>query len=455
MLVIEDPPEKSPALRVEAGKLLFTGFHREYKITAGVNTPVGADRMQRQICAAALALALAVAPFVVRDAHADAQTIVRIEHNDISVTGVALANGVFVAPGSGFSNAAQVTVFRDSASTDATVTIAGGLAIVRANGGSGATAQLAADDGEPAASVDVFAAQGSSVQHASAALEAGEGTNLRLAGTTQGGVVFNGCGEVVALAPPGGALISASSIASALQIASVPVSRAEAACGATANANVRALESQVGDLRRQLAAANNAARRRELEADISALEERIQTELAAEAEQRTAIEVSAREAEKERASERQLAFRIAIGVGALLVVLLGVAAWLFFRSRKLDKSLAAARKEDEGWNDCVLESASGLTVKLSGKKLMKGGVVVGRSRQDADVVVDKDDVSRRHARFEVLDGALHVSDLGSTNKTQVNGRELERAIVKRLEEGDEVSIGSNKFTVRILRRGGA
>ena len=69
---------------------------------------------------------------------------------------------------------------------------------------------------------------------------------------------------------------------------------------------------------------------------------------------------------------------------------------------------------------------------------------VGRAL-DNDIVVNVSDISRHHARFEVVGQELRVVDLGSTNGTRLNGR---RVTSERVRPGDDVSFGS--VTLRIL-----
>lgn len=58
---------------------------------------------------------------------------------------------------------------------------------------------------------------------------------------------------------------------------------------------------------------------------------------------------------------------------------------------------------------------------------------------EADLVVDRPLVSRRHCRLIAHpDGQLEVEDLESTNGTFVNGRRVCRA---RLEPGDRITVG--------------
>lgn len=55
--------------------------------------------------------------------------------------------------------------------------------------------------------------------------------------------------------------------------------------------------------------------------------------------------------------------------------------------------------------------------------------------EDADIRVDEALVSRNHARIERRDGRYFVLDLGSTNRTRVNGAAVSE---RELHDGDEV-----------------
>ena len=65
-------------------------------------------------------------------------------------------------------------------------------------------------------------------------------------------------------------------------------------------------------------------------------------------------------------------------------------------------------------------------------------VTFGRSR-GATVHVDNEKISRMHARIRRTGDVIEVEDLGSRNGTRVNNDKIEG--VRRLESGDEVSIG--------------
>jgi pSer/pThr/pTyr-binding forkhead associated (FHA) protein len=70
-------------------------------------------------------------------------------------------------------------------------------------------------------------------------------------------------------------------------------------------------------------------------------------------------------------------------------------------------------------------------------------IIVGRS-SDLEIVLVEEMVSRRHARIQLVAGAVNIDDLGSTNGTFVNG---ERVTHAELQEGDRVLIGSNILKV--------
>jgi pSer/pThr/pTyr-binding forkhead associated (FHA) protein len=62
-------------------------------------------------------------------------------------------------------------------------------------------------------------------------------------------------------------------------------------------------------------------------------------------------------------------------------------------------------------------------------------------RQDADIELASTTVSRRHARIQIQDGHITLSDLGSTNGTQVNGVPCLPGEVFFVQSGDELQLG--------------
>ena len=75
-------------------------------------------------------------------------------------------------------------------------------------------------------------------------------------------------------------------------------------------------------------------------------------------------------------------------------------------------------------------------------ELQAGDTVIGRDVA-SDFQVDLDNVSRRHAKVTRRDHKVYVSDLGSTNGTFVNDREVKQE--EELRSGDLVKIGGSIF----------
>jgi len=73
-------------------------------------------------------------------------------------------------------------------------------------------------------------------------------------------------------------------------------------------------------------------------------------------------------------------------------------------------------------------------------------VTIGRDPQN-DVVLDDQSVSRHHAQLDQVEGVLHITDLGSLNGTQVNGRAIEPRASHPFNDGDSASIGCFTLTL--------
>jgi pSer/pThr/pTyr-binding forkhead associated (FHA) protein len=88
--------------------------------------------------------------------------------------------------------------------------------------------------------------------------------------------------------------------------------------------------------------------------------------------------------------------------------------------------------------------------------LDKPTIAIG-SHPSNDVVLDDTTVSRRHATITRTSSGLELADLGSTNGTFVNGRQVRKPIA--LKSGDEIKFGSARFAFdpasvsRRMRRG--
>jgi class 3 adenylate cyclase len=81
------------------------------------------------------------------------------------------------------------------------------------------------------------------------------------------------------------------------------------------------------------------------------------------------------------------------------------------------------------------------------KLIAQRGMVIGRDVDQCDIVLSHTTVSRRHARLAFSDGALRVEDLGSTNRTSVDGVQVPKGKRQRLELGNLLKMGEIELKV--------
>ena len=95
-----------------------------------------------------------------------------------------------------------------------------------------------------------------------------------------------------------------------------------------------------------------------------------------------------------------------------------------------------------------------LPFKLQGEDgdhpLTQGPNIIGRTI-DADLCIDRTEVSRCHARILVQGTAATIEDMGSKNGTYVNGERLDGPAL--LANGDEIWIGRSVARLRFLVEG--
>lgn len=75
-------------------------------------------------------------------------------------------------------------------------------------------------------------------------------------------------------------------------------------------------------------------------------------------------------------------------------------------------------------------------------KIEKPMVILGRIKDVADVVIPCSSASRSHASITFRQGQFYISDLGSTNGTEVDGKMISEAP---LSMGSKIVIGDNVF----------
>lgn len=76
--------------------------------------------------------------------------------------------------------------------------------------------------------------------------------------------------------------------------------------------------------------------------------------------------------------------------------------------------------------------------------------IIGRSGE-AEVSLSDPEVSRRHARLELVRGVTYVADQGSRNGTFLNGKALGDESIE-LRPGDDIDVGNTRITVQAMER---
>ena len=66
---------------------------------------------------------------------------------------------------------------------------------------------------------------------------------------------------------------------------------------------------------------------------------------------------------------------------------------------------------------------------------------------ECDVVVNDPNVSREHAEVRPRGGSWVLTDLGSTNGSRLNGRQIDGSEV--LKPGDEIELGTSRITFEL------
>lgn len=93
--------------------------------------------------------------------------------------------------------------------------------------------------------------------------------------------------------------------------------------------------------------------------------------------------------------------------------------------------------EPDGWLECPDGTRH---------QLKNGVMTIGRI-STADIVLNDQNVSRRHAELHPVGDTYQLVDLGSTNGCKVNGQRIERQV---LVDGDEITLGPIKLRFRRL-----
>ena len=95
-------------------------------------------------------------------------------------------------------------------------------------------------------------------------------------------------------------------------------------------------------------------------------------------------------------------------------------------------------------------SSAGVLATPDGSReflLKPGENTVGR--ENADILLNHNSVSRRHAVIRVEEGLVAIEDAGSTNGTFVNGSQIERDTPTELFDGVELRFGNEALILRL------
>ncbi|MEM8936388.1 MAG: FHA domain-containing protein, partial [Pseudomonadota bacterium] len=82
----------------------------------------------------------------------------------------------------------------------------------------------------------------------------------------------------------------------------------------------------------------------------------------------------------------------------------------------------------------------------TGQTKIFDGLLIGRIVDAGDLALDHPSVSRKHAKLSLHNQSLSIRDLGSTNGTFVNGRQIFSPVA--LADGDRIDIGPYSIAVR-------
>lgn len=243
----------------------------------------------------------------------------------------------------------------------------------------------------------------------------------------------------------------------------------DASEGASADQEtIEAITKIADDANRNAAEAARQARRAQQEAQRArweakqtvarSAEEQAKAEKAAEEAERNAQQARADAAEADRKSgeaekKREEAIKAAeaaqrralwIGGGAAVALLIALLLAMVFVRRARAQKITPV--------DPVMLRSANANLRLDGGQLPleAGGVMIGRNPEEANAVINANEVSRKHACVFHENERYWIKDLGSLNKTYLNGEELEPNQRVEIKTGDMVGFTKEfEFSIQI------
>ena len=103
---------------------------------------------------------------------------------------------------------------------------------------------------------------------------------------------------------------------------------------------------------------------------------------------------------------------------------------------------AATTRSEDMVPTLVLVAPRGETAE---RHRLEGEMSIGR--EGTDILLDDEEVSRRHATIRVADGKVELTDLGSANGTEVNGQTLTATVA--LGHGDTITVGRTSLRLEL------
>ena len=77
----------------------------------------------------------------------------------------------------------------------------------------------------------------------------------------------------------------------------------------------------------------------------------------------------------------------------------------------------------------------------------KNHFLIGRS-PSCDYCMDNDSISKEHIRISLIGGIYHITDLGSTNHTYLNGKVLSKQVPTIIRNGDRIAVSNLIFVFK-------
>jgi hypothetical protein len=142
---------------------------------------------------------------------------------------------------------------------------------------------------------------------------------------------------------------------------------------------------------------------------------------------------------RELKRDGEAAFQARYGVPVLIVAQAGGEL-----RDKADANEATVTASSSGWRMQEPSLLNRVYELVKGTFAIPGPVSLGRAESN-DILVSEDSVSKRHCVFDVDPGGVHVTDVGSTNGTSVDGKPIPPHVPTPLRGGEVLTIGNFSF----------